>query len=495
MAIHSVLSQAKTYAPVPVVPPIDPETFDWDNIPGIYAKIDKDQLDSHGANSTHFPSSYISGYTVGRFPNSVYHELLTYKWMRGIQIDLFWGDIETSQGVYDWTVYDKIFEIIGALPSKGINGANKKILLLLSSTKTFSIADATRILPGYMLTTGAAYSNSLTGPLYIGTAQNPTYIDMPRYDHLWGFDSISNQNTTSGFGYHLRTGDYRSGLTGTNRNGGPIGWLKEREYAFLQACYDRYKDSPCLGGFISVEPSPLEYPVDQTGTFNGGRGNEVEYIEANHFDGRVQRLKDLKQIFTNHILIEAGTHNTAYQDKMTVPDTNLNADCCITNKLGFTGPNFHLGVNLLGMHNARRYMYDKVAIVAQCQGQDLTSIQGVTINNYWRWDFDPPDYGGTTAAGVNQGHPTTKISGAPFPNNDHMGLHGAEWVIRRCWYFRANILSFQRITIPTGTRPWVWPQFVSDIENSLTLPSPNTGGSIKDDPSGGLRITKPSSVV
>lgn len=502
----SIFSPVKPFPPV-VIP--DPETVVWDDVPGIYLKIGIDQLDS----STHFPTNYLTNFGNNSFPSSVYYDLLHYKWLRGIQIDLLWGDIDNGDANPDnwnWTKYDKIFEIVEGLAAKGLNGADKKIMLLLSATKVFEIADATRILPSYLLSTGTAYSNSTTGPLFITTPAsggNPafdTFIDMPRYDHLWGFDSLSNQNTTSGFGYHLRTGDYRNGLTGVNRNnnGGAtaeekdIGYLKSKEYAFVQAVYNRYKDRPALAGFISIEPSPLEEPCDTTSTFDGGRGNEVEYIEANHFDGRIQRLKDLRQIITNHMLVECCTHNTPYQTKMTVPVTNLNADCCITNGFGFTAPNFHLGVNTVGLHNARRYMHGEIPIVVQCQGQDMTSIKGVTVPNYWQWDYDPPDYGGNATAGVNQGHPTTKISAAPLPNNAHLGTNGGgEWVIRRSWYFRANILVFQRITVPTTTRPWCWPDFVTYMQTTTALTNPLSGTLITNDPYGGMIYTQPTRVV
>lgn len=498
--VMSMFSPAKPFPATIVVDPPAPETVVWDDVPGIYLKIGIDQLDS----STQFPTNYLTNFGNNSFPASVYYDLLHYKWLRGIQIDLLWGDVETSVGVYDWTKYDKIFEIIEGLAAKGLNGADKKVMFLLSSTKVFAIADASRILPSYLLSTGTAYSNASTGPLYTTSGGVNTFIDMPRYDHLWGYDSNSNQATTSGFGYHLRTGDYRNGLTGVNRNnnGGAtaeekaIGYLKAREYAFLQAVYNRYKDSPVLAGFISIEPSPLEFPVDMTGTFNGGRGNEVEYVEADSFDGRIQRLKDLKQIFTNHMLVECCTHNTPYQSKMTVPITNLNGDCCITNGFGFTAPNFHLGVNTLGLHNARRYMHGEVPIVVQCQGQDMESIKGVTIANYWQWDYIPPDYGGTTAAGVNQGHPTTKISGAPLPNNAHLGANGGgEWVIRRSWYFRANILVFQRITGHTAKRPWTYPEFVQYMQTDTVLTNPLSGVLITNDPYGGMIYTKPTRVV
>ena len=126
----------------------------------------------------------------------------------------------------------------------------------------------------------------------------------------------------------------------------------------------------------------------------------------------------------------------------------------------------------------------------------MESIKGVTVPNYWQWDYTPPDYGGTTAAGVNQGHPTTKISGAPLPNNAHLGANGGgEWVIRRSWYFRANILVFQRITGHTAKRPWTYPEFVQYMQTDTVLTNPLSGVLITNDPYGGMIYTKPTRVV
>lgn len=482
--VHSLLSTAKTRAPLPAPPA--PETFDWDTIPGWYAKIDKAQLDSNGngnPNSSprvHFPSNYLTyrtdlgqSFNPNDFPGSVYYELLQYKWFRGIQIDFFWGDIETSFDVYDWTVYDKIFATVEALGTKGLNGSNKKILLLLSNTKTFSIDDATRVLPSYLRTTGTAYSNSVTGPLYIGTPPSHTFIDMPRYDLLWGFDSNSSQPTTSGFGYHQRAADYRLGLIGTNRNGDPIYTLRDREYAFIQAAYNRYKDSPAFAGFIAVEPTPLD-PVDAT-----------EYNQTAHFDGRLQRLKDIRAMCPGHLVIEAGTHNDSWQIRMTAAAGTPGADGCIVNNLGFTGPNFHRGVNLKGIHNARLNLDNECCIAIQCQGQDMRSMSG-NIPNYWVWNTTPPNYGGAA-----NGNPTTKIPAPP-----HLGpITDLQWAFDRASYFRANMFIVQKIMTNAADTPWDWDTLVSEM-NSTSIASPNPiGGLIKDDPSGGMAITRPNHIV
>lgn len=487
--VHSLLSTAKCHVPLP--PPPVPETFDWDTIPGWYAKIDKAQLDSNGVGQTdstprvHFPSNYLSDYGANNFPGSVYYELLHYKWFRGIQVDLFWGDIDNGDpnpANWNWTVYDNMFNTVEALGSKGLNGSNKKILLLISNTKTFSIADGTRILPSDLRTTGTAYSNSATGPLYIidpnanPVAPHHVFIDMPRYDLLWGFDSNSNQPVTSGFGYHHRAADYRLGLSGTNRNGDPIYTLRDREYAFIAAVYNRYKTYACFAGFTSVEPTPF------------GSADVIDLSEYNFnhiIAGRVQRLKDIRAMCPTCLVIEAGTHDDAYQIRMTAAAGTAGADGCIVNNLGFTGPNFHRGQNLKGIHNARLNLDNEVCIAIQCQGQDMRSMSG-NIPKYWVWNATPPNYGG-----ASNGNPTTLVNAPP-----HLGpITDLQWAYDRAMYFKANLFIVQKIMTNAADTPWDWDTLVSEM-NSTSITSTNPiGGLIKNDPAGGMAITRPNHLV
>ena len=490
MTIHSLLSLAKSPPPPAAVAPV---VSDWDNLPGWYFKMPLDTLSSYGSGNTnsvpklHFPSNYLTNYGANNFPLSIYWKLLQYKWLRGIQIDLLWGDVETSPGVYDWTKYDNIMEIVEGIGTKGLNGANKKVLFLLSSSKCFAIDEAPRIMPAYLLQedVGNPYSTAASGPLFVVEADNShTFIDMPRYHNLWGYDSPSPQPSNPGFGYHNRSADFLNGLTGNNRAGDPIYTVRNAELAFITAFYNRYKNSSAFGGVTAVEPSPTS-PVDTT-TLVGGK---PEFVETEHYNGRLQRLKDIKAIITDHLVIEAGTHNNSWQVKMTAPEGTSGADGCIVNRLGFTGPNFHTGTNLRGITNARRNLAGKVAVVAQCQGQDLRSMSG-NIANYWTWTYTPPTFSGVTAAGVDQGQPLT--SNAADGVNDNDPVTTGDWIVQRAWYFRANILVFAYLQIGTGLPAFDADSFSAYMEGTpLTSPNP-IGGSIKNDPHGGLSITEPT---
>lgn len=93
MAIHSLLSPAKTPPPPDAPAPV---VSDWEHLPGWYFKMPISTLDSYGVGNTnsvpkiHFPSNYSSSYASGNFPLSIYWKLLHYTWLRGIQIDLLW---------------------------------------------------------------------------------------------------------------------------------------------------------------------------------------------------------------------------------------------------------------------------------------------------------------------------------------------------------------------------------------------------------------------
>lgn len=483
MAIHSMFSRSKTKPTV--TPPVSGVTKDWANLPGWYFKMGIGQLDSYGVGQTdstpkiHFPTNYLTEYGPNNFPGSIYWKLLQYKWLRGIQVDLLWGDVETSAGVYDWSRYDSIMAIVEGLASKGLNGSNKKVLFLLSASKCFDRFEGPRIMPGYLLEEDTAnpYSTVAAGPLFVTNADNSTTnIFMARYKNLWGYDSANPQPENPGFGYHSRAADFRNGLTGNNLAGDPIYTVRNAELAFLTAFYNRYKNSPVFGGVTSVEPSPT-VPITPS-----------EYNETNHYNGRLQRLKDIKAIFTDHMVVECGTHNDAWMNKMTALEGTAGADGCIVNKLSYTGPNFHTGINLKGMHNARRNLTGKVAILAQCQGQDMRSMSG-NISKYWTWTYTPPTFSGVTAAGIDQGQPTTQNFADSTINNDPITT--GDWVVQRTWYFRANINIFQYIQT-TGLPAFDADDFCAYMQGTpLTSPNP-IGGSIKNDPSGGLSITEPT---
>lgn len=182
--MFSILSKSKLGLLTDAPDPPDPETVVWEGTQGIYAKIEQNQFDSYTAGGSltsspikrHLPEDYLTRFGNNNFPASAYYELLHYKWMRGIQIDLDWGLIEklrtgetdatdVTKYEYNFARYDKIFEIVNGIGTKGLNGQNKKILFLIT-WKTFDITDGTRCQPGYLQShVGTPYSNSSTGPL------------------------------------------------------------------------------------------------------------------------------------------------------------------------------------------------------------------------------------------------------------------------------------------------------------------------------------------
>lgn len=220
---------------------------------------------------------------------------------------------------------------------------------------------------------------------------------MPRYDHLIGYKSSSQQQGNDGMGYHFRFADFRAAAKGNDRNGDPVATFPTRFKAFLSAVYAHYKDNPAFAGFLTIEPSPLTM-ADTTTTFNAGSGEGVktEWVEDDHFNGRLELLQWMRNTFTNHMLVEAPNHNNKWMTRMT---GNNATEGCVAKHLGFTGPNMHTGTNLQGLYNARRNIKGVCPYIVQCQPQDMKSMSG-NISTYWRFDTDPSDFGGNTNAGA-----------------------------------------------------------------------------------------------
>lgn len=478
-----------------------PSTVVWTDVPGIYAKIEQTQFTDNKA--THFPPAYnVNASTLGH-TSSVYYELQKYKWFRGIQIPLNWKDIETSEGSFSFTYLNQIFDMVESISAK--TGITKRIILAPVG-KAFSVEDGPKILPADMTTAGhmgAAYSNSTSGPLYIiDKVQNTVsphhvFIDMPRYDYLFGYDSDYNQPNVSSYGYHFNWMHFRDGLTGNSpRNAEDIYILYTRFKAFLTAVHNEFKNRSALAGYIMLEPPPLK-------AVTTSENNDYNLM----FDGRLAFLKWFRGLVTNHMVVEAPNHNNTWMTQMTGANA---ADGCIVNRLGFTGPNMHTGQNLQGLYNARKNLAGQIPMIVQCQPQDMKSMSGNVTkantatspapNDYWRWDKFAPDYGGATVASGNVaiGDPNTYLEAALDPDtglaisNDDPITDG-EWVIIRTLYLKGNMLSYQRNT--ANDNPFGWNDLIDYIENKSILTSANTGGSIKDDPAGGLITTQPTWVV
>lgn len=481
--MFSILSRAKLNQLIVAPPPPDPLDVVWEGTQGIYAKIEQNQFDSYQAGGSltsspinrHLPEDYLTRFGNNNFPKSVYYELLHYKWLRGIQIDLDWGLIETNASTRNWDRYDKVFEIVNGIGTKGLNGQNKKILFLIT-WKTFDRADATRCQAVDLQShVGTPYSTAAAGPLTIGTAPNEVNIDMIRYDHLWGYASTTHQPGNEGYGYHFRFADFRAAATGNDFNGDPIATFANRYKAFLTAVYARYKDNPAFAGFLTIEPSPL---TPCRPTLN-------EYNETNHFNGRLELLQWMRNTFTKHMMVEAPNHNNAWMTRMTGDNAT---EGCVAKHLGFTGPNMHTGTNLQGLYNARKNIKGVCPYIVQCQPQDMKSMSG-NISTYWRFDTDPPDFGGIATAGPTQGQPNTSLTATPTLNDDPITT--GDWVILRSRYLGGNILSYQRNI--GGGNPFDWNRFVQYMQTETTLVL--NGVLITNDEYGGMIPTKPTFVV
>ena len=314
--------------------------------PGIYTKIMDFMLGGSLLPFTQFQDSDTT---------SVWGQLNRNAWMRGIMWTVGWGEIETQEGVYDFSHLRDVLDIVGNPDSpKNIynvsgraSAQNKKALFLLD-VKSFNADDATvdAMIPQYLQAQGTAYSNG-----------------MKRYHRLIAFQQEQQQTGAVTQGYHIDWQDFRNGLTGNDAANQPIYTLRNRYQAFLQALYDEFKDHPALAGFVLTEPIPVGSNIVLSS----------EYNRNFFFDGRLQWLKNCKSIFTQHPIIEMPTFDNTYMQEMT---NNNAADGCVVNRLGIGGPNFHNGTNLQSIINARNYAAGKVIVCNQCQGLDMDTKTG-----------------------------------------------------------------------------------------------------------------------
>lgn len=466
----------------------------FENLGGWGVKMEGDQFNVSPHMDTNYPSGTVDNTPTGT-PNSyteadtvafkpggsrtkyaIYHDLDHLTWLRFIQFDIEPGTYETSQGVYNFAVLHRIFQIVDNL--KLPKGQNKKIYPQII-TKTFGVANALNMVASYMRTTGnqgAKSANYETG--------------FPRYDYLWGYVSTSTQDGASPWGYHYRFADMRAGLTGNDRAGRAIGFLLARQVAFYTQFYNEFKGYKCLGGFLTSEGIPVTRSDNPTGSGKASY-DDTEFDRDQHFDGRLNWLKELKKIFTNHVLIEACHHDNQWQEDMI--GTGRNVDGAITNRLGVTGPNTHTGGNLDALNVSKTNCMDIVFRYGQSQPQDMKKKNGgITKTGANNDDFDwiaDPDH--SPPFNCDVAHPfgplveQANITGGNIPT--------PEFIIWRHIWFGHNAACYQH-NYDYVNNPNDWDTFRAAFEAS-TIISVNTNGLIKDDPWGGLRKVKPTNLI
>lgn len=428
----------------------------WD-VAGIYSKIQDDQV----GNSTFFPDPY--NYTASSQANTVYGQLDRKIWYKGIQWSLWWGQIETAPGVFDFTVPDKVLNTIRDLNlnSGRSSAVNKKVQFLLS-TKSFSYSDINKIVPSFRLTANGFYP--------------APYDTVQRYNQVVAYTAVS-----SGFaeGHLIRLQDHRLGLTGNDRNGDPIYTMRNAFMGFITAINDRYKDHPAFGGIVTTESTPTtsNYFPDPT-----------EFNRDLYYAGRLQWLKDMKGVFLKHLVAETCNFDVAWVTAMTADGA---LDGLATNRISFLNPNYHTGLNLRAIYNARDFLDGIVPIINSCQGLDQDSKSGQVQrsganNDIWDWTPERPNHGNPTVSIENPGYVGSTWTTQDPPN--------FEWVLERAVYLKSNIFVYQHnyaAVGKNGSPRYNWPKFVADMDANTTRMSDNTGLNVNLDPAGGMITTRP----
>lgn len=471
----SVFAKCDVTAPTSATPPPPPAVKFY---PGIYAKAMAFMM-----NNTYFPATFTDADTT-----SVYGQLNRNTWFRGVLWPVDWGAIETSQGVYDWSGLDNICDVVGdPASSKNIynisgraSAQNKKVLFLVN-TKTFSetAGAVDDLIPGYLQATGTAYANG-----------------MVRYHRLVGYEATQGQTGNTTQGYHLRWQYFRNGLTGNDAAGSDIYTLRDRFQAFLAALNNRYKDHPAFAGIVMTEPIPVGTNIVDV---KYGAASP-DYNRDQFFDGRLQWLKNIKQIFLTQPVIEMPTFDNTYMQDMT---NNGAVDGCVVNRIGLGGPNFHNGTNLQSIVNARDFAAGKVVVCNQCQGLDMDTKTGYFTRANTAQNPAPNDvFNYPTAPNTVIENPNWNASGQLISQD----VPDFDFIVGKAIHLKTNMFIYQydignqtsKSTIggAFGNR-YNWNDFTADMNGAkgTAYISPNTGGPIKNDPAGGMVTTVPQFFV
>lgn len=116
--------------------------------------------------------------------STVQTEMNTYSALRALLMRINWRDIETSEGVYDWTkvrkVYNTLIAFGGGNATLGIAGSNpKRTCVLFEFRSSSSTGNAPDIVPEY-IKNGAVYDTGTYISASVNTPQN-----VNRYMRLW----------------------------------------------------------------------------------------------------------------------------------------------------------------------------------------------------------------------------------------------------------------------------------------------------------------------
>ncbi len=410
-------------------------TVAWD--PGQVSKVEQYQYnEAMVANHAHMPNPYQPNNAA--HADTVFGELDRLQWLRGIQISAEWGKIEKTPGVFTWTFLDFIFDTVRGLTRA--TGQNKKVFLLLDIMHPASLGIPADNLPADLLTQPSANGGYYKDPVAFPPAQTNPIVNARKFDHCWCYEAPdpSVGGATMPRGYNFNCFKFTA-AAGTNV-------LKTRFYAFLEALAAKYGNDPVCGGFIVTEAAINQVFVGYAA------GNSRD----NHYAGRVEILKYFKSLVPNRWVAECVNFDPQYYTDMTSAGA---VDGLVANKLGFTTPNIHTGINLR-LGNINPVLDGKVPIVMQVQPLDMRTMSG--NRDYYNWPTAPAQV--LQSDGTNYNDPPTN-----------------QWMMNRIQYFNSNYVVFQRNYGTEEPNRISWPKWKIFMNGSIYA----------NDPTGGMNTTKP----
>lgn len=431
---------------------------------GQYARLEPGQHNfTLSSTHVHLPYPYQPTSTATLQANSFWRELETYNWLEGAVLELSWGNIEKTEGVYTLDFYDAFFNTIRAFKKP------KRVMFLLNM-RHLNAPDLGDFIPAYLQTMpGTNVVNGIS--YYKNTTTYPTSGVTPiqnarKYDHAWAcagrYDDALGTQTFKGYNFNMHM--FRA-AAGTNT-------LKTKFYAFLEALAAKYADEPLFAGFVGTESATGEILTTINGSvttkFEGG--NEIRPT----YEGRLEIVKKIKSLFPNKIMAECVNFDRTYYDDLTGKGATQGK--LIKNRLGFSTANLHIGSNLL-LDNINANMKGNVPVVMQVQPLDQRTMTGNQPS--WKdWQPTPPDYGNpsTTKTGYTTINASAAWDDPPTP----------AWLWERIKYFNSNMVIYQRnkSASPAGVTWCTWPVWVAFMNDAAR----------KDLPYGGMIGTKPKTL-
>ncbi len=261
--------------------------------------------------------------------------------IRGVSVDISWGDIETAYDVFDWTFMDDIVARADALSAS--RGYQFYVTFILSWREFKSSNGVTKILPSYLQTDRGTYNS------------DPVDLDLTHteYDYAYAYLQANNPGE---FGYNLKLWE-------------PL-VLKRAENLFKHIAkrYDKNDTVACIRTEETASGTPAIHSSDRSA---------MSYSQARQELGQVEYVKAMRRHFQNtRVSVALNFSRDTVKDnwQLILQELRINVFC--------PNANYQSGLNTVGSVQGALLYYQSY------NGNYMTSVgfQG----DDWRSDEQEP---------------------------------------------------------------------------------------------------------